>query len=119
VFAELGDKFAVFTDVINEVSERTSCASNMDLLRLYEKWLRTGSPRSGQLLIEQGVVPNASLKTLRIQEASGSGLRVAYRKCDRSVHELTTLREFFGPLSSPIADMYRCNGENRSLPSGV
>jgi hypothetical protein len=67
VFAELGDRFATFTDVINEVSERTSCTSNMDLLRLYEKWLRTGSPRSGQLLVERGVVPNASLKALRIQ----------------------------------------------------
>jgi hypothetical protein len=67
VFAELGDRFATFTDVINEVSERSSCGSNRDLLRLYEKWLKTGSARSGQLLVEQGVVPNASLKTLRIQ----------------------------------------------------
>lgn len=67
VFAELADRFATFTDVINEVSERSSCASNRDLLRLYEKWLKTGSSRSGQLLIEQGVVPNASLKSLRIQ----------------------------------------------------
>ncbi len=67
VFAELGDRFATFTDVINEVSERTSCTSNRDLLRLYEKWLRTGSLRSGQLLVEQGVVPNASLKGIRVQ----------------------------------------------------
>jgi hypothetical protein len=66
VFGELGDKFAAFADVINEVSERSSCTSNADLLRLYERWLRTGSPRSGQLLVEQGVVPNASLKGLRI-----------------------------------------------------
>ena len=38
-----------------------------DLLRLYEKWLRTGSRRSGQLLVEQGVVPNATLKGTPIQ----------------------------------------------------
>lgn len=67
VFAELAEKFVAFVDVLNEVSERTTCASNADLLRLYEKWLRTGSRRSGQLLIERGVVPNASIKTTRIQ----------------------------------------------------
>jgi hypothetical protein len=67
VFAELAEKFVGFVDVLNEVSERTSCASNTDLLRLYEKWLKTGSPRSGQLLVERGVVPNASLKTTRVQ----------------------------------------------------
>ncbi len=66
VFAELGEKFVGFVDVLSEVSERTSCASNADLLRLYEKWLKTGSARSGQLLVERGVVPNASIKT-RIQ----------------------------------------------------
>jgi len=67
VFAELAEKFVGFVDVLSEVSERTSCASNADLLRLYERWLKTGSPRSGQLLIECGVVPNASLRTTRVQ----------------------------------------------------
>ena len=59
VFAELADNFVRFVDVLSEVSERASCASNADLLRLYERWLRTGSRRSGQLLAERGVVPNA------------------------------------------------------------
>jgi hypothetical protein len=67
VFAELGEKFVGFVDVLSEVSERTSCVSNADLLRLYEKWLKTGSRRSGQLLVERGVVPNASIKSARIQ----------------------------------------------------
>ena len=67
VFAELADKFVGFVDVLSEVSERTSCTSNADLLRLYERWLKTGSPRSGQLLVEQGVVPNASVRSTRIQ----------------------------------------------------
>jgi hypothetical protein len=62
VFAELGTKFVDFVDVLSEVSERTSCATNVDLLRLYEKWIKTGSRRSGQLLAERGVVPNASIK---------------------------------------------------------
>jgi hypothetical protein len=67
VFAELADKFAGFVDVLSEVSERSSCSSNSDLLRLYEKWLKTGSARSGQLLVERGVVPNASIKTTGVQ----------------------------------------------------
>jgi hypothetical protein len=67
VFAELGEKFVAFVDVLAEVSERTSCVSNADLLRLYEKWLKTGSPRSGQLLVERGVVPNMSVRSTRVQ----------------------------------------------------
>ena len=59
--------FAGFVDVLSEVSERTSCVSNADLLRLYEKWLKTGSRRSGQLLVERGVVPNSSITSMRIQ----------------------------------------------------
>jgi hypothetical protein len=67
VFAELADKFVDFVDVLSEVSERSSCGSNTDLLRLYERWLKTGSSHSGQLLVERGVVPNASLRATRIQ----------------------------------------------------
>jgi hypothetical protein len=67
VFAELAGKFVAFVDVLSEVSERSSLTSNTDLLRLYERWLKTGSPRSGQLLAEQGVVPNASFRSTRIQ----------------------------------------------------
>jgi hypothetical protein len=67
VFAELSEKFVGFVDVLSEVSERSCCGSNMDLLRLYERWLKTGSRRSGQLLVERGVVPNVSLKSTRVQ----------------------------------------------------
>jgi hypothetical protein len=67
VFAELADKFGGFVDVLSEVSERSACSSNSDLLRLYERWLKTGSSRSSQLLIERGVVPNASIRTTGIQ----------------------------------------------------
>src|SRR5262249_18692392 len=43
VFAELAAKFLGFVDVLSEVSERSACASNGEILRLYERWLRTGS----------------------------------------------------------------------------
>jgi len=60
IFAELADKFLSFVDVLSEVSERTSLTNDADLLRLYEKWLRTGSRRNGNLLAEQGIIPNES-----------------------------------------------------------
>jgi len=61
VFAELAAKFVGFSDVLADISERTALASNNDLLRLYEKWLRTGSQRDGQRLIARGIVPNSSV----------------------------------------------------------
>jgi hypothetical protein len=61
VFAELSCKFVGFSDVLADISERTALTSNNDVLRLYEKWLRTGSQRDGQRLIERGIVPNSSV----------------------------------------------------------
>ena len=48
-------------DVLADVSERTGAAGSLDVLRLYERWLRTGSPRDGQRLVDRGMVPNASI----------------------------------------------------------
>jgi hypothetical protein len=69
VFAELSCKFVGFMDVLSLISERTGVASSSgaDMLRLYEKWLRTGSVRDGQRLVECGLVPNLSIGTRFIQ----------------------------------------------------
>jgi len=67
VFDELAGKFAACVDVLSEVSERSALASNSDVLRLYEKWLRTRSRRSGDLLVERGIVPNYSASSRLIQ----------------------------------------------------
>jgi hypothetical protein len=67
VFAELSDKFVAFTDVLSEVSERTGLTSHSDVLRLYEKWLRTRSPRDGQRLVDRGIIPNRSIGSRFIQ----------------------------------------------------
>jgi hypothetical protein len=61
VYAELGRKFVPFMDVLTDISERTAQTSCRDVLRLYEKWLRTGSARTGQQLVEQGISPNSSI----------------------------------------------------------
>lgn len=57
VFAELGDKFQRFVDVLNDVRNQAKNASDADLLRLYDVWRKTGSERARRLLREQGIYP--------------------------------------------------------------
>lgn len=66
IFEELSDKFVAFVDVLSDVSARTSLTNDADLLRLYEKWVRSGGRRSGDLLAERGIVPNASVTASRL-----------------------------------------------------
>jgi len=67
VFGELASKFVGYMDVLADVSERTAVTSSADLLRLYEKWLRTGSSRDGRKLVDSGIVPNVSIAKRFIQ----------------------------------------------------
>ena len=67
VFAELSRKFVGYMDVLADISERTTLASNTDVLRIYEKWLRTGSDRDSQRLVERGILPNSSINQRFIQ----------------------------------------------------
>lgn len=55
-FRELAQNFSAYVDVLEEVRE-SSDPSNCDLLRHYEKFARTGSIRSRNLLIEHGITP--------------------------------------------------------------
>jgi len=57
LWAELSDKFRLLVDILNEVSERTLASSEAGLLRLYERWLKTGSDRLANALVRQGLVP--------------------------------------------------------------
>jgi hypothetical protein len=57
VFAELAAKFQRVVDALNDVSEMSWRKSDRDVLRLYEVWLKTGSPRAHGLLRELGVTP--------------------------------------------------------------
>jgi hypothetical protein len=67
VFAELSQKFVGFMDVLADISDRTTLASATEVMRTYEKWLRTGSERDGQRLVERGIVPNHSIGRRFIQ----------------------------------------------------
>jgi hypothetical protein len=57
VFAELADKFQRLVDALNDVSEMSYRHSDRDLLRQYEVWIKTGSPRAYGILRQLGVEP--------------------------------------------------------------
>jgi hypothetical protein len=61
VFGEMADKFVPLVDVLAEISYRASLGTNRELLRLYDRWLRTGSRRDETLLAERGLVPSAAV----------------------------------------------------------
>lgn len=65
VYRELAHKFQVLVDVLNEISAGPRDDSDVDLLRTYEVWQKTGSRRAEQLLRDNGVVPIADSLTGR------------------------------------------------------
>lgn len=60
VFLELADKFQRMVDVLNEVAEMSHAPTEQDVLRQYEIYLKTGSPRALRILRELGIDPVAS-----------------------------------------------------------
>ncbi|MBI4948974.1 MAG: hypothetical protein HY955_02380 [Deltaproteobacteria bacterium] len=57
LFSELAGKFNVFVDVLTEVSEKSRLTSSKDILRVYERWLRTKSRQAERILRELGIEP--------------------------------------------------------------
>lgn len=60
VFGELSARFTAFVAVLEEITDITmakSAAGPKGLLKLYERWQKTGSERLAQSLSEQGLVP--------------------------------------------------------------
>lgn len=57
VFAELATKFQRLVDALNEVSEMAHTHEPRDVMRQYEIWLKTGSPRAAGILRGLGVDP--------------------------------------------------------------
>ena len=55
VFAELAAKFQPLVDALAEIGDSARRYTQADVLRLYEIWLKTGSPRARGLLQQLGV----------------------------------------------------------------
>jgi hypothetical protein len=59
VFSELSARFREFSDVLSEISEATRLSNPASVVRLYERWRETGSPRAAALLSRAGIHPGA------------------------------------------------------------
>jgi hypothetical protein len=57
VYAQLAQQFHGLVDALNEVSDMSYQYTDADILRLYEIWMKTGSPRAQGLLRQLGVQP--------------------------------------------------------------
>jgi hypothetical protein len=60
VFRELAVKFQRLVDALNDIADSAHVHSDQDVMRLYETWLKTGSPRARDLLLRLGVQPVAA-----------------------------------------------------------
>jgi len=56
-FVELADRFLDFVRVLGEISELELFRRDQDAVRLYKRWLQTGSQREADLLIRRGLIP--------------------------------------------------------------
>jgi hypothetical protein len=60
LFFELAQNFELFASLLSSVAEQLSLAAaptSQGLLKLYERWLKTGSESIGSELLERGVLP--------------------------------------------------------------
>jgi len=67
MFDELAEKFVSITDILAEISSKSSTQWNDGILRLYERWLKTRSKRDERLLCAKGIVPNRTVPHKVIQ----------------------------------------------------
>jgi len=63
MFEDLGSRFLTYTDILAEVSDTTFTHTHRDILRLYEKWLKTRSERVASLLKKEGLFPIDTIPT--------------------------------------------------------
>ncbi len=71
LFGELSHRFPMFVDVYAEIAELADLGSNRGLVRLYERFLLTGSERVARRLRERGVALFAGPGTARYGPAGG------------------------------------------------
>lgn len=56
LYNELSEKFIDLTGILTEVRVLGGPLSNLDIIRLYEKWLKTGDPHIKEMLEQEGIV---------------------------------------------------------------
>ena len=63
VYYELAERFSQLVVVLNQVSNWmvSAQASDIELLKLYSRWLRTRNPKIHKLLLEKGLLTSLDL----------------------------------------------------------
>ena len=67
LYHELAENFSIFVDILSEVSDKSFSHTNKDILKVYERWLKTKSIRDEKILKKEGIFPNASSASSYIQ----------------------------------------------------
>jgi hypothetical protein len=57
VYSELAEDFERYVNALDDVRESTVLATPQDIVKLYDRWRKTRSPRLAERLREEGVVP--------------------------------------------------------------
>ncbi len=68
IYSTFSKKFIDFADLLSYISDKSALQSEQDILKLYERYMRTGSDLAREKLIELGVVtvPKEQLKVKKI-----------------------------------------------------
>jgi Mor family transcriptional regulator len=62
VFLDFSKRFVAYVDILTYISQHTLIQSNQDLLRLYERYVITGSELAREQLVEKGLIANEDIK---------------------------------------------------------
>jgi len=63
IYAELAERYETCVDVLSEVRDESRERNDTDIVRLYEEWLLSGSPRVAERLRALGLVPTRAAAT--------------------------------------------------------
>ena len=67
VYREISIRFLEFVDVLAIVSQKALVQTNEDLLRLYDRYVSTGSSLARDQLLEKGLLPTADMNKKKRQ----------------------------------------------------
>jgi hypothetical protein len=62
LYREYSERFLDYVEVLNFVSQKVFIQNNENLLRLYERYVRTGSEIAKETLIERGIIPDDTVR---------------------------------------------------------
>jgi Mor family transcriptional regulator len=67
VYGEFSTRFLEFVDLLTYISQSSLVQSNRDLLRLYDRYVKTGSELAREQLLENGLLTTEQLKKVNNQ----------------------------------------------------